>query len=63
MDGADSEELKHFERRFERQLGLAGRWRLRYNLSKLWLRGLLYTIWYVLLAAAGASAIYHLSTS
>ena len=60
MNRADSEQLKQFERRLEGRLGLGERLRLRYNSSKLELRILLHATWYVLLAAAVVSTIYHL---
>ena len=63
LDRADSDQLKLFKRRLEQRLGLWERWRLRYNCSKPWLRGSLYAVMYVLLAAAAASAIYHLLAS
>ena len=63
MDRTDSGQLKQFEKRLERRLGLRERWRLRYNYSKPWLRSSLYAICYVLLAAAAASTIYHLLAS
>jgi hypothetical protein len=63
LDRAESEELKQFKRRLEQRLGLGERWRLRYKCSKPWIRGALYALWYVFLAAAAASTIYHLLTS
>jgi hypothetical protein len=63
LDRADSDQLKLFKRRLEQRLGLWERWRLWYNCSKPWLRGFLYAVMYVLLAAAAASTIYHLVAS
>ena len=64
LDRAESaEQLKQFKRGLEQRLGLWERWRLRYNCSKPWLRGSLYAVMYVLLAAAAASTIYHLLAS
>ena len=60
MNREDSEELKQFERRLDRRLGLKKRLRLRYNRSKPELRVLVHATWYVLLAAAVVSTIYHL---
>ena len=60
MNREESEQLKQFERRLERRLGLGERLRIRYNSSKPELRLLLYATWYVLLAAAVVSTIYHL---
>jgi hypothetical protein len=60
LDRADSEQLKQFKRRLEGRLGLGERWRLRYNCSKPWLRSSMYAGWYVFLAAAAVSTIYHL---
>ena len=59
---AHSGQLKQFEKWLERHLGLRERWHLRYNCSQPWLRSSLYAVMYVLLAAAAASAIYHLLT-
>ncbi len=63
MDRADSGQLKQFEKRLERRLGLQARWRLRYGYSKPWLRGALQALWYVLLAELAVSAIYLLLSS
>jgi hypothetical protein len=63
MDRAESGQLKQFEKRLERRLGLRARWRLRYDCSKPWLRGTLQALWYVLLAELAASAIYLLLSS
>ena len=60
LNREESEQLKQFERRLERRLGLKERLRLLYNSSKLELRILVYATWYVLLAAAVVSTIYHL---
>lgn len=60
MNREESEQLKQFERRLERRLGLGERLRLRYNSGKPELRVLVNATWYVLLAAAVVSAIYHL---
>jgi hypothetical protein len=60
LNREESEQLQQFERRLERRLGLGKRLRLRYNSSKLELRVLVHATWYVLLAAAVVSTIYHL---
>jgi hypothetical protein len=60
LNSEDTEQLKQFERRLERRLGLGKRLRLRCNSSKPELRILVYATWYVLLAAAVVSTIYHL---
>ena len=60
LNREESEQLKQFERRLEGRLGLGERLRLQYNSSKLELRVLLHATWYVLLAAAVVSTIYHL---
>ena len=56
----ESEQLKHFEKRLERHLGLGEHLRLLYISSKPELRVLVYATWYVLLAAAVVSTIYYL---
>lgn len=59
MNREESEQLKQFERRLQRRLGLGERVRLWYNSSKPELRVLVHATWYVLLAAAVVSTIYH----
>ena len=60
MNREDTEQLKQFERRLQRRLGLGERLRLLYNSSKPELRVLVYATWFVLLEAAVVSTIYYL---
>ena len=52
---------KQFERRIDRRRERERLRRLRYDRRKRWLRGFLYLAWYVLLAVATVSTIYHLT--
>ena len=56
----DTEQLKQFERRLQQRPGLGEHLRLQNNRSKPELRVLVHATWYVLLAAAVVSTIYHL---
>ena len=60
MNREDTEQLKQFERRLQRRLRLGERLRLLYNSSKPELRVFVHATWFVLLAAAVVSTIYHL---
>ena len=60
MNSEDAERLEQFERRLQRRLGLGERLRLLYNSSKPELRVFVHATWFVLLAAAVVSTIYHL---
>jgi hypothetical protein len=60
LNREDTEQLEQFERRLQRRPGLEAHLRLQNNRCKPWLRGLVHATWYVLLAAAVVSTIYHL---
>jgi hypothetical protein len=60
LNSEDTEQLKQFQRRLERRPGLGAHLRLRNNSSRPWLRAFVHATWYVLLAAAVVSTIYHL---
>ena len=60
MNREDTEQLKQFERQLERRPGLGEHLGLRNNSSKPLLRTFVHATWYVLLAAAVVSTIYHL---
>jgi hypothetical protein len=60
LNREDTEQLKQFERRLQRRLGLREHLRLLYNGSKPEFRVLVHATWFVLLAAAVVSTIYHL---
>src|SRR5919112_3868456 len=60
LNREDTEQLKHFERRLQRRPGLGEHLRRQSNRSKPRLRALVHATWYVLLAAAVVSTIYHL---
>jgi hypothetical protein len=61
LNSEDTEQLKQFQRRLEGRPGLGEHLRLQNNSSKPWLlRAFVPATWYVLLAAAAVSTIYHL---
>jgi len=57
----DPKQHRQFERRVDRRRERERLRRLRYDRRKRWLRGFLYVVWYVLLAVATVSTIYHLT--
>jgi hypothetical protein len=60
LNSEDTEQLKNFERRLQRRPGLEAHLRRQNNRTKPWLKVLVHATWYVLLAAAVVSTIYHL---
>ena len=60
LNQEESERLEGSERRIGRRFGRGDRHPLRHGRRRHWFRGALYATWYVLLAAAAVSAVYHL---
>ena len=61
MNLEEPKQHRQFERRVDRRRERERLRRLRYDRRKRWLRGFLYVVWYVLLAVATVSTIYHLT--
>jgi hypothetical protein len=60
LNQGESERLVEPEKRLGQRLGGGDRYCHRHGRRRHWFRGALYAAWYVLLTAAGVSAVYHL---
>jgi len=60
LNQGESERFVESERQFEQRLERGDRYRPSQGRRRHWFRGTLYTTWYLLLAAAAVSAVYHL---
>ena len=60
MNQGESERFVESERQFEQWLERGDRYHPRHGRKRPWFRGALYVTWYLLLAAATVSAVYHL---
>ena len=60
MNQGESHRLVESERQLEQRLERGDRSRPRHGCRRHWFRAALYATWYLLLAAAAVSAVYHL---
>jgi len=60
LNQGESDRLVESERQLEQRLERGDRYRPRHGCRRHWFRAALYATWYLLLAAAVVSAVYHL---